>query len=1023
MILKRSVFYFSFFMLLATLTIVQAFSGRHHAAAIDKAEFQLFIPFSSRAFARGNPIELITSIEVPDAVCVGETFPVFVNAVPPHPHDPDSDIIVTINGVTGNPQTLQFSELGPRFIHVAASLQGDIDTQQVSINIMKCTGEEIAPIIYARPNPFQADTIDFIVVDDGAIPATSFTWAFGDGETSETSIPYVSHFYGDSLDSDSSSTSFEATVNISREGRSAVALQKTVTLWNMVYESKQQGFMQIRTITGERASDDGNSVIGSYTITNPEAEQIFVSTTEREYQHCDPNQPADTTTVDNWINLIAAGQELTGELTFNLSDIPADICGILYRLRGQTEGGLTADASLYFEIRQNPDTVQDVTNSELLDLLNWITEQGLVGDEDTVTYEDLYELSMSGVITDTAMLMAFDDSAAENESSANTPFSAYDDDIGTICTPGDTPPRPGLSCQVTGEWTVIPPHIANAKKGDIILSSACGVIGDLLRNVDPPQRYSHTGIMVADRFWIRHSTASTKRYGDYGVGSTQAGSDGIRPDILRYGWPGTITQSVYEAFEGGFIRDPESQKLYEIDGFNPDPIRCSGEVDLTYPLLIKPPPEWEQTIRPILHQVADAASQTNGHYRFGNYTDGTMPQNPALNAPPESGWAAGTIATVCTTFIWNALQQVGVELEGDRLEPEDIVQGAQVDSLTADGLYFYTPTERLAAGHALWKRVYNLAYEEAGWLGEFLTDAADDNANQVVNCFASDWCNLDAKDSTAWQSPGVGRSVSPDNMLFWDAPPVGVYGYSEPAIYRGSRYDRIYRWIPSEGTGNVTGVVYFEDVPVHNALVTVAGLEQFTDTNGVFYFLAVPGGNYELEASKVIDGLFYEATEDVTIEADTTIEVDLTLETPPNFYRLVTFAGSLKIHDEETIGGSTKTFEFYETLRLDPSNRDGNVVIEGCVDDEVSARLEIQVQLQSDSTTVKLYTDGTLWDDDGPLGFSCFEDDDVVDTNVWDATLSEDQAINVSFVGSNHFLYDDGDWADLEMTVSNDVQP
>lgn len=88
---------------------------------------------------------------------------------------------------------------------------------------------------------------------------------------------------------------------------------------------------------------------------------------------------------------------------------------------------------------------------------------------------------------------------------------AASQEIGGQCSPGDTAYRPGISCQATEEFTDYQPYILNAKRGDLLVSSGCGLIGGLLRALPTRQQFSHSGIMVEDRTTVRHSTASEKR--------------------------------------------------------------------------------------------------------------------------------------------------------------------------------------------------------------------------------------------------------------------------------------------------------------------------------------------------------------------------------------------------------------------------------------------------------------------------------------------------------------------------------
>ena len=73
---------------------------------------------------------------------------------------------------------------------------------------------------------------------------------------------------------------------------------------------------------------------------------------------------------------------------------------------------------------------------------------------------------------------------------------AYGQRAGDRCSPPNAVAG-GLVCARTNEIEVFEGYIANAKKGDVVLSADCGgMIGGLLRRVQPPQRFSHSGIMV-----------------------------------------------------------------------------------------------------------------------------------------------------------------------------------------------------------------------------------------------------------------------------------------------------------------------------------------------------------------------------------------------------------------------------------------------------------------------------------------------------------------------------------------------
>lgn len=352
---------------------------------------------------------------------------------------------------------------------------------------------------------------------------------------------------------------------------------------------------------------------------------------------------------------------------------------------------------------------------------------------------------------------------------------------GLVCVPATTPSD-------LYEFELDPAYVLNARKGDSLISSGCGIIGTLMTNVRPNQYYDHTGIMIEDGYAIRHSTASVGRLKANMVGFTQDGSDGFDPDTLRFAWPGTISQTTHHAFEGEYLTDPLGAQ-YKLGSFSDQADSdCATQIA---PSVVKPPADSElddPNVRAQLHAAADAAQGIDGHYRFYGYTDGTAFEV----APDTAGWAAGSIPTVCSSFVRTAMKTAGVHLEG-RLEASDCTlvdgfprgevslgedcQAGQSLPAEFDGLYMYTLAERTDAAHWLHGALYDMAYEEAGGLGVFLTDAADDTADQLTNCFAFDWCGLasdggqdidgntdieacqndeeDAKDSSCWEGPPI----------------------------------------------------------------------------------------------------------------------------------------------------------------------------------------------------------------------------------------------------------------------------
>ena len=208
--------------------------------------------------------------------------------------------------------------------------------------------------------------------------------------------------------------------------------------------------------------------------------------------------------------------------------------------------------------------------------------------------------------------------------------------------------------------------------------------------------------------------------------------DGFRADVLTYGWPGTITQSIDYAFFRGFntveektgrpynkqgdflalnpgvaalprpaegasqdkwdawnnqqgFADPEypQDETFAIHNFPDAPAYLPDTGVVIDPVVVKPAPELEAAdprVRATLHRVAAAAERIDGHYRFYSYTNGRIAFDPALfgppmgdslwaGKPPGAAWSAGTRPVVCSSFVWAAVQLANAEF------PTIVVEG------------------------------------------------------------------------------------------------------------------------------------------------------------------------------------------------------------------------------------------------------------------------------------------------------------------------------------------------------------
>lgn len=336
--------------------------------------------------------------------------------------------------------------------------------------------------------------------------------------------------------------------------------------------------------------------------------------------------------------------------------------------------------------------------------------------------------------------------------------------IGKPCDPRQCQDDPRLVCVLTGhsKITTQDARITNASAGDIILTPADGegVIGTILKALQPTEFYDHMGLMVEDQTVIRHCTEAKDRVmkdPDYFTGSligSPAPTNGLRPDLVKYGWPGPMTQTVQNGFFDGWNdeRNPaweyhglararalnqldsltEEQRRAFYDTERPEkPVRItnltftptyrSDHPTPLYPLVVRPSrgaEAWLPWVRWALGLVVAEASTTLGHYRFYAYSDATIATDPARYAPPRgdpawaslpagADWAAGTPGIVCSTFVWLAATRALADLrprlfiDRDPLTPHDESARAQHAKVDIDGLFAYAKQERIDAAAGL----------------------------------------------------------------------------------------------------------------------------------------------------------------------------------------------------------------------------------------------------------------------------------------------------------------------------------
>ena len=500
---------------------------------------------------------------------------------------------------------------------------------------------------------------------------------------------------------------------------------------------------------------------------------------------------------------------------------------------------------------------------------------------------------------------------------------------GNVCYPDDisdadaaTASSQQLVCQLTGqtETMTIPAAFQNAQQGDIILSPAPVTGGDLIaamfKALQPPQHHGHSGMMTLNFYEITHCTASVDRISDNTNNDALGIPTSLNNSMLEYAWPGSITQSIDDTITSVNMKSPEG-KLYSIDGFN---TTVEGDdFSMTYPMVVKPLPEHEATVRPTLRQAADTARSKGARYDAnGNQTQAggcyycfycyTKPQESAGftdAAPAAAGWAQGMSPAVCSSFVWLSLKENGVPLVSTAatetladFSPLQIEAGAAVGPSTLDGLIYYPQAEREAAAQGLYQMFMDQALSKEYGLGTLpgVNDTiAGPLADQLLNMFA--FGDPSMVGSSAWQTPGDGNAVSPDNIMLWNPP---YYGYAEPLQFLPQHVEQytVSKWVKVVTWGSITGKVTNNGAPVANAHVWVylPGGDTYTAADGSYTLDHVGIGPYDLTVQAVIGGEEYNnggGTPVTLTAANPNIVENIALQATPVDYRLVTASYSM----------------------------------------------------------------------------------------------------------------------------------
>lgn len=932
---------------------------------------------------------MIDKITISDSTpCMGQ--PITVEAVLAYGMSAPQ---VSIGGIPASKNSMVFrTNPGPRLIPISVADGTRTETMTAHIDVQDCSVAQ--PILGARPSYVDEREWDFWLEE---LPPTngtrSYHWTFGDGQTAVTATPTARHSYADALDAESVHATFDIVVTVSEPGQADIVAPRTIMVASIYGLNRAKGVV-VPHSSAPRVEPGKVSWDFEYSVENIEDIALTLTPTTASYSYCGTEERETVQLATSAVS-IAAGDTVSGVLNLTPPAAPDNVCTVSVDLHGSLSDGTPAVVTLYHQFVRASGREFPLTRPSLLNAINDAAQSGLLQNPNYVTEEEILSLLRQGKIPDPNL-----GGDPPPQLLSSTTISA-----GEPCSPA-TENREGFFCSPTDKWMVTPGEIINALRGDLIESPSCaGLVGTMLAALQPLQYYSHVGIMTEDRTKLISATTPDSRAKDFPVDGDNPGlpTDGFQEQPLKFGWPGNLEQTVHEALYGGFYEDPIGGS-YRMGPFQLESRECgSGDnARLIAPAVIKPPPEFESAVRPVLHDLVDEIMSPahEVHYRFFSYTDATIGTKRnaeggiigRLEGPfdDHTDWAVGTIPAVCSTLIWEAahrLQEKGATfiLEGNATEAidQEIRRGVQVG--TEDGLYFYSSSERRGAAIEFYDYVYNKVSEkDSTGLGQFLTDIADDIATQATFCFAFDECSEDAKDEVfvgadndyadydEWFAsafdPGPGNTVSPDNLMLWDSPAEGgLYGYMERMMYVGSRLRRQFEWQPASGTVAITVEVTKDGAAAAGATVTigqdVVGAQRTAKTGedgiAVLQNLSVGATTtlYPVHASLLEEEApGSEFSGQILFAGDKTVEVipgqvpeQVEIELlggDPNF-REIEVSGSVEVLDDdgESDDIEKKTFEVAGKAEVNPFftpelDLGGN---SWCVDGEVASRLEVRV--------------------------------------------------------------------------------
>ena len=344
--------------------------------------------------------------------CAGRQVLIAVNAV--DPENPTGPVEIYVDGAPGTPQALQYFAVNPaRKISIFAITPSRLqDRKEITIAVQACPEVTTTLELVHNRNPYRRDHVDFHAVLRGGT-ARAYLWQFGDGTTTTTREPFVTHDYSAAMTQQDKFSYFNATVTATGPG---LISARRIAVGSSFAMSRSMGFVQADV--KHTISRTAQGFVVGYQIRSHHGTPITFKQYLKQYLPCDYRQPTAIQTVAAETvlgpnpaivhppgtaspgNLTVRGDRagVTGRLVLREEQLPPETCAIGFTLIGESEDRKPAYGSFYVKVRQNPRFTSPVTNPRTLAALEYLDKNNLVPDADEISAEQLYLLEQRGFI-------------------------------------------------------------------------------------------------------------------------------------------------------------------------------------------------------------------------------------------------------------------------------------------------------------------------------------------------------------------------------------------------------------------------------------------------------------------------------------------------------------------------------------------------------------------------------------------------------------------------------------------------